>query len=124
MEDMVLSTVKNVNKLFDALTAKDFLLQKFNGFLGESKVKLAYEGIALASSILHFIFSIKDEIAKSNENKRAFKIINSRFKKAIDLAIEACRALEDDQNWDEYNKLIKLRGQVAKEILDEIRSEG
>ncbi|WP_041178878.1 hypothetical protein [Borrelia coriaceae] len=119
-----MSTVKNVNKLFDALTAKDFLLQKFNGFLGESKVKLAYEGIALASSILHFIFSIKDEIAKSNENKRAFKIINSRFKKAIDLAIEACRALEDDQNWDEYNKLIKLRGQVAKEILDEIRSEG
>ncbi|AHH13414.1 Hypothetical protein BHO_0121700 (plasmid) [Borrelia hermsii YBT] len=119
-----MSAVKNINKLFDAVMAKDFLLQEFGDFLGESKVNLAREGMTLTSSILNFIYSIKDEIAKSNENKRAFEIINSRLRGAIDLSINACRALENGENWDEYDKLIELRGQVAKEILDEMKAKG
>ncbi|UPA14102.1 hypothetical protein [Borrelia turicatae] len=115
-----MNVVKNVNKLFDAVMAKDFLLQEFGAVVGESKVELAREGMTLTSSILNFIYSIKDEIAKSNENRRAFEIINSRLRGAIDLAIDACRVLENGENWDEYDKLVELRGQVAKEALDKM----
>ncbi|WP_434757506.1 hypothetical protein bpuCAU1_001388 (plasmid) [Borrelia puertoricensis] len=115
---------KNVNKLFDAVIAKDFLLQEFGSFLGESKIELAREGMTLTSSILNFIYSIKDEIAKNNENKRAFEIINSRLRGAIDLAIDACRVLENGENWDEYDRLVELRGQVAKEALDKMELKG
>ncbi|QFP42429.1 hypothetical protein F9Y90_04770 (plasmid) [Borrelia miyamotoi] len=118
-----MSTVKNINKLFDAIMAKDFLMQEFGSFVGESKANLVREGVKFTSSILNFIYYIKDEIAKVNEDKRAHEIINSRLKGSLDLAIDACRALEDGENWEEYDRLIELRGQVACEILDEMKAE-
>ncbi|WP_024652948.1 hypothetical protein [Borrelia persica] len=118
-----MSVIKNINKLLDTVTAKDFLLQGFGDFVEESNVNVAREGIVLASSILSFICLIKDKIVKQNEDKRAIEIINSRLKGAVDLAIDACEALEDGENWDDYDKLIQLRGQVAKEILNQMKKE-
>ncbi|WP_024654491.1 hypothetical protein [Borrelia hispanica] len=118
-----MSAIKNVNKLFDAVVAKDSLLAEFDGFIGESNTNLVREGMKFTSNILNFIYYIKNEIAKNNEDKRAFEILNSKLQGALDVAIDACRALEDGENWDEYDKLIKLRGQIASEILQKVQTE-
>ncbi|AHH07166.1 Hypothetical protein BCD_1100 (plasmid) [Borrelia crocidurae DOU] len=118
-----MSTIKNVNKLFDAVVAKDSLLSELDGFIGESNTNLVREGMKFTSNILSFIYYIKNEIAKINEDKRAFEIFNSKLRGALDVAIDACRAIEDGENWDEYDKLIELRGQIASEILQKFKSE-
>ncbi|ETZ17667.1 hypothetical protein BDCR2A_01411 [Borrelia duttonii CR2A] len=118
-----MSAIKSVNKLFDAVVAKDSLLEELDGLVGESNTNLVREGMKLTSNILSFIYYIKNEIAKSNEKKRAFEIFDSKFKKVLDISIAACRALEDGENWDEYDRLIELRGQIANEIFQKFKSE-
>lgn len=81
--------------------------------------------MAFTSSLLRLVFFLKDKIEKSNEDKAAVEQIDKcLLKDTIELSIQACEAYRNSGgSFCEYRKLIKLRDEVTKKMLNNLQNQ-
>ncbi|WP_210376617.1 MULTISPECIES: hypothetical protein [Borreliella] len=119
-----MDTFKNINKLLDTVDVKNLLLKDLESSFGNEKMNIVQEGLTLTNSVLKLVFLLKDKIEKNNEERVAAEEIDKRLKQTIDISIEACKAFEESNgDFSEYNKLIKLRGEITKKMLQELEEQ-
>lgn len=119
-----MNAVKNIHELLDAVDVKNTLLKGFESSFGREKLDIVDEGMAFTSSLLRLVFFLKDKIEKSNEDKAAVEQIDKRLKDTIELSIQACEAYRNSGgSFCEYRKLIKLRDEVTKKMLNDLQNQ-
>lgn len=119
-----MNAVKNIHELLDAVDVKNTLLKGFESSFGREKLDIVNEGMAFTSSLLRLVFFLKDKIEKSNEDKAAVEQIDKRLKDTIELSIQACEAYRNSGgSFSEYRKLIKLRDEVTKKMLNDLQNQ-
>ncbi|WP_434792936.1 hypothetical protein VSW48_05310 (plasmid) [Borreliella burgdorferi] len=99
-------------------------MKSFENSFGNEKLDIVSEGMTFTSSLLKFIFFLKEKIEKNNEDKAAVEQIDKRLKDTIEISIQACKVFKDSGGeFSEYNKLIKLRDEVTVKMLQNLQNQ-
>ncbi|WP_434246523.1 hypothetical protein [Borreliella burgdorferi] len=119
-----MDAIKNIHELLNAVDIKNSLLKSFENSFGNEKLDIVSEGMTFTSSLLKFIFFLKEKIEKNNEDKAAVEQIDKRLKDTIEISIQACKVFKDSGGeFSEYNKLIKLRDEVTVKMLQNLQNQ-
>ncbi|WP_418904976.1 hypothetical protein [Borreliella lusitaniae] len=119
-----MNAIKNINELLNAIEIKNSLLKGLESSFGSKKMDIVNEGMTFTSSLLRFVFFLKDKIEKNNEDKAAIEQIDKRLKDTIEISIQACEAFKDSNgDFSEYTKLIRLRDEVTAKMLKDLQNQ-